>query len=88
MAQKKNRPRERQIGKKRVEKKPLIDPRYRSTIWTIVIIVILLIFFIENNTKSVPKHGPYPPSYNAAENPPPDTAIDPRLQMNTHINKK
>ncbi len=88
MAQKKGKPKERQIGKKPPEKKPLINPRYKNTFWTIVVLVILLIFFIVNNTRSVPEHGPYPPNYNSAANSKPDTAIDPRLQMDTHTNVK
>lgn len=88
MANKKGKPRERQIGKKRTAKKPLINPKYKNTFWTVLVIVILLIFFIVNNTRSVPKQGPYPPSYNPAAQPKPDTAIDPRLQMNTHSNTK
>jgi len=63
MAQKPVRLKERQIGKKKIEKKPLIDPRYKNTIWTAVILIILLIFFIINNTKDVPDRGPYPPNY-------------------------
>jgi uncharacterized integral membrane protein len=65
MAQKKKKPKSRQIGKTRVpQKKPLIDPKYKNTVWTIIIIVILAIFFIINNTKPVPDQGPYPPGYN------------------------
>jgi hypothetical protein len=65
MAQKKNRPKNRQIGKTTVaQKKPLINPRYKNTVWTIIILIILLIFFIVNNTRSVPEHGPYPPGFN------------------------
>lgn len=84
MAQRKSKPKERQIGKKQAAKKPLINPRYKSMFWTVVIILILLIFFIINNMRSVPSHGPYPPNYNSSTQPKPDTAIDPRLQMNTH----
>ncbi len=87
MTQRQGKPRERQIGKKKPQKKPLIDPRYKNTVWTIVILIVLLIFFIINNTRSVPKQGPYPPDYNAATAPRPDTAIDPRLQMDTHVKK-
>lgn len=65
MAQKSIKNKPRQIGKTKVaEKKPLIDPRYKNTIWTIVIVVILLIFLIINNTRPVPDHGPYPPGFN------------------------
>ena len=63
MAQKPVKQMERQIGKKKIEKKPLIDPRYKNTVWTAVILIILLIFFIVNNTKDVPDGGPYPPNY-------------------------
>ena len=63
MVQKPVKQRDRQIGKKKIEKKPLIDPRYKNTIWTAIILIILLIFFIINNTKDVPDRGPYPPNY-------------------------
>ncbi len=88
MAQKRSKPRERQIGKKQVEKKHLINPKYKNTFWTIVVLLILLIFFIINNTRSVSPHGPYPPSYNPETAKQPDTTIDPRLQMNTHVHDK
>jgi len=83
MAQGKAKPKERQIGKKTIEKKPLINPKYKNTFWTAVIVLILVIFFIVNNTRSVPEQGPYPPSYNPASTVKPDTAIDKRLQMET-----
>lgn len=67
MAQK-NRKKERQIGKPIEPEKHLIDPKHKNTIWTIVILVILIVFFIINNTREVPDHGPYPPGYK------PDTA--------------
>lgn len=56
---------QRQFGKKdtKVEKKPLIDPRYKNTFWTGVFLVVLFIFFIINNTRDVPEAGYYPPSY-------------------------
>lgn len=87
MAQKQSKPRERQIGKKQPEKKHLINPKYKNTFWTIVVLLILLIFFIVNNTRSVPQQGPYPPSYNPETAKKPDTTIDPRLQMNTHVHE-
>ncbi len=83
MAQKKVKPKERQIGKKAAEKKPLINPKYKNIFWTVVILLILLIFFIVNNTRSVPSHGPYPPDYSSEKNSNVDTAVDQRLQMNT-----
>ncbi len=65
MKQNKNKTKNRQIGKTRVpDKRPLIDPKYKNTIWTVVIIVILVIFFIINNTRPVPQQGPYPPGFN------------------------
>jgi uncharacterized integral membrane protein len=68
MAQKKNKQKTRQIGKTTVsQKKPLIDPRYKNAIWTVVIIIVLVIFFIVNNTRSVPEQGPYPPGFNPKE---------------------
>ena len=70
MSQKKNKQKERQtrltdgqIGKPNEQKKHLIDPKYKNSIWTIIIIVILLIFFIINNTRKTPAQGPYPPNY-------------------------
>ena len=63
MAQKQKNKKPRQIGKQKIEKKPLIDPKHKSTIWTTTILIILLIFFIINNTREVPAEGPYPPNY-------------------------
>ena len=63
MAQK-NRKKERVIGKPIEQKKHLINPKYKSTVWTVVIVVVLLVFFIINNTRKEPDHGPYPPNYN------------------------
>ena len=61
--QKKVNPKDKSIGKKPVEKKHLINPRYKNTFWTIVIVFVLTIFFIVNNTKSVQERGSYPPNY-------------------------
>jgi uncharacterized integral membrane protein len=63
MAMKKQKNKQRQIGKTAVEKKPLIDPKHKNTFWTVIILAILLIFFIVNNTRDVPEQGPYPPGY-------------------------
>ena len=63
MSQQKNKSKERQIGKKTVVKKHIIDPRYKNTVVTALIVIILLIFFIINNTREVPAQGPYPPNY-------------------------
>jgi hypothetical protein len=58
-----NAVKERKIGKQSVEKKPMLDPKLKSRIWTAVIIITLLIFFIINNTRTEPEEGPYPPNY-------------------------
>jgi len=55
--------RERKIGKQVIEKKTRMDPKLKSTIWTVITIVVLLIFFIVNNTRTEPEEGPYPPNY-------------------------
>jgi peroxiredoxin len=66
MSQKNNKAKERKIGTKKVEKKPLINPRYKSVVYTGIFISIILAFFIINNSKSEPAEGPYPPNYNPA----------------------
>jgi hypothetical protein len=81
MAQKKERNKERQIGKKPPEKKHLINPKYKNFFWTVVIVIILLIFFIVNNTRSVPEQGPYPPTYNPAGSAKPDKNINYKLDF-------
>lgn len=58
-----NSTRERKIGKQVVDKKPGMDPKLKSTIWTVITIITLLIFFIVNNTRTEPEEGPYPPNY-------------------------
>ena len=79
MASKKNKPRERQIGKKQPQKKLLIDPKYKNAFWTAVILIVLIIFFIINNTRSVPDRGPYPPNYDPAKHENPNTSLNPEL---------
>ncbi len=65
MAKEKKKNQVRQIGKTALqEKKPLIDPKLRNRIETIIFLVVLLFFFILNNTKKEPESGPYPPFYN------------------------
>lgn len=59
--------RERKIGKQVLEKKPRMDPKLKSTIWTVITIIILLIFFIVNNTRTEPEEGPYPINYVPAQ---------------------
>jgi thiol-disulfide isomerase/thioredoxin len=66
MSQKNNKSKERKIGNKKIEKKPLINPRYKSLVYTIVFISVIMMFFIINNSKSEPAEGPYPPNYNPA----------------------
>jgi len=63
MAKKNNINRERKIGKQVIEKKPGMDPKLKSRIWTVITIIILLAFFIINNTRTEPTEGPYPPNY-------------------------
>ena len=58
-----NKNRDRKIGRQVIEKKPGIDPKLKSTIWTVITIIVLLIFFIVNNTRNEPAEGPYPPNY-------------------------
>lgn len=67
MATKNNKVKDRQIGKKSntVEKKHLIDPRYKNPVYTAIMLIVLLIFFIVNNTRKTPEHGPYPYGYSA-----------------------
>ena len=55
--------RERKIGKQVIEKKPGMDPKLKSRIWTVITIIVLLAFFIINNTRTEPAEGPYPPNY-------------------------
>jgi len=86
MGSAKTKPKERQIGKKTIEKKPLIDPRYKNTFWTALLVVILVIFFIVNNTRSVPDQGPYPPGYNPSSTVKPDSSIDKKLMMEKENN--
>lgn len=65
MAKEKKKNQPRQIGKTVLqEKKPLIDPKLKSRIETIVFLLVLLFFFILNNTRKEPERGPYPPFYN------------------------
>ena len=64
MAKTSNKNKERKFGTQTPEKKPLIHPKHKSTVWTIVILIILVVFFIINNTRTVPAEGPYPPKYN------------------------
>ncbi|MEO8399331.1 MAG: hypothetical protein ABI550_05875 [Ignavibacteriaceae bacterium] len=81
MAQKNSKNKERQIGKTKIEKNHLIDPKYKNTVWTIIILVILLIFFIINNTKDVSAAGPYPPNYNPSESHKVDTVINEKIRV-------
>ena len=67
MAKKKQKNKQRQIGKSTIEKKPLINPKYMNTVWTVLILIVLLIFFIINNTRKETEQGPYPPGYKPEE---------------------
>lgn len=65
MAKEKKRNQARQIGKTPLqEKKPLLDPKLKSRIETIVFLLVVLFFFVLNNTRKEPESGPYPPFYN------------------------
>lgn len=68
MSKQNQKSKERVIGKSTPEKKPLIDPRYKSVINTTIFILVLVIFFIVNNTRDEPKSGPHPPGYKSASN--------------------
>jgi hypothetical protein len=81
MAQKKNIIKERQIGKNPVVKKPLIDPRYKNTIYTAIFLVVLIIFFIMNNTVQVPEKGPYPPTFNSSNHEQPSKKVSHELDF-------
>ena len=71
MSKKQKKSKERQFGKQnkqtgkslKEEKKHLIDPKHKSTIWTVIIVIALIIFFIINNTRETPAEGPYPPNH-------------------------
>ena len=67
MAKKKQNIKQRQIGKTKIEKKPLIPSKHKNTFWTILILITLLVFFIINNTREEPDEGPYPPGYNPSK---------------------
>jgi uncharacterized integral membrane protein len=68
MAKKNNNTiRERKIGKQVIEKKPGMDPKLKSTIWTVITVIVLIVFFIVNNTRTEPEEGPYPQNYVPAQ---------------------
>jgi len=67
MAKKKQNIKQRQIGKTKIKKKPLIQSKHKNKFWTIIIIITLLVFFIINNTREEPDEGPYPPGYNPSK---------------------
>jgi hypothetical protein len=54
----------KQAGKTEINKEPDFYHKHKSTIWTVIIMIVLTVFFIINNTREVPKEGPYPPNYN------------------------
>ena len=85
MAQKKNtNVKERQIGKNTTVKKPLIDPRYKNTVWTVFFLILLLVFFIMNNTVQVAEKGPYPPTFNSSNHEEPSKKVSDEMEVNTH----
>jgi uncharacterized integral membrane protein len=69
MAQKANKARSAaNKNAKTVEKKHMIDPRYKSFISTVIVVLVLLIFFIVNNTRQEPARGDYPSNYKPQTN--------------------
>lgn len=54
-------------SKKNSGKKPLINPKYKNTVYTVAVIVIFAIFFVVNNSRTEPEQGPYPPDYEPQE---------------------
>lgn len=60
---KSNYPIGKQAAKVAADNKNEFYQKHKSTIWTIIVLIILTIFFIVNNTRDVPEHGPYPPNY-------------------------
>lgn len=54
-------------NKKMEQKKPLIDPRYKNFVYTMLFITVILVLFIVNNSRSEPESGPYPPFYNKSQ---------------------
>lgn len=79
--QNKGKIKNKSVSKNLVEKKSLIDPRYKNTFWTAVILIVLIIFFIVNNTKSVQERGPYPPNYVKRDSLIQNKSIDPRINF-------
>ena len=77
--QKKVNPKDKPIGKKQIEKKHIINPRYKNTFWTIITAIILTIFFVVNNTRSVQERGPYPPNYTSSKGSIQKAIVDSRI---------
>jgi len=63
MVSKQNNKKPGQIGKQKIEKKSLINPKHKNTIWTVIVLVILGVLFVINNTREVPEEGQYPPNH-------------------------
>ena len=77
--QKKVNPKDKPIGKKQIEKKHIINPRYKNTFWTIITVIILTIFFVVNNTRSVQERGSYPPNYTSSKGSIQKAIVDSRI---------
>jgi hypothetical protein len=77
--QKRTISKDKPIGKKQIEKKHIINPRYKNTFWTIITVIVLAIFFIVNNTRSVQERGPYPPNYNSSKGSIQKAIVDSRI---------
>ncbi|MFC2133034.1 redoxin domain-containing protein [Bacteroidota bacterium] len=61
MSQKRHKQKEKQEEK--IEKKPLIDPKYKNWVYSGIFLALVLGFFIVNNLNGEPEQGPYPPNY-------------------------
>lgn len=88
MAQKNGKKPERKIGTQQVQKKPLIDPRYKNMVYTGLFLAVILTFFIINNTQSEPEQGPYPPNYEMYKENMSGTKIAPDFNLPTTDKKQ
>ena len=61
MSQKKNKQKDKQ--EETVQKKKMIDPKYKNWVYTGIFFAVVLGFFIVNNMNGEPEQGPYPPNY-------------------------
>ncbi len=64
MSQKKSKA--NRVDETKTVKKPLINPKYKSYVYTGVFLAVVLLLFVLNNTNGEPDNGPYPPKYKEA----------------------